>query len=189
VTPLSLGIFASANTTVAVGDFQSIATVTVGSGGSSSISFTSIPSTYTHLQVRGIARTNRATNFDYFKITANSETSGYSNHDLYGDGASAGVYGAGNQLRFEPSLIPGANQTASAFNGFVMDILDYANTNKYKTFRFFGGTDTNGAGRVGLHSSYFAYTSAISSITINPGEGSAFSQYSHFALYGIKVAA
>lgn len=168
------------------GSFVSIATVTVGSGGSSSISFTSIPSTYTHLQVRGIARTDRATNFDYFKITANSETSGYSNHDLYGGGTSAGAYGAGSQLRFEPSLIPGANQTASAFNGFVMDILDYTNTNKYKTFRFFGGTDTNGAGRVGLHSSYFAYTSAISSITINPGEGSAFSQYSHFALYGIK---
>ena len=185
-----LGIWASGNSSVlSATSYESIATVSVGSGGSSSISFTSIPSTYTHLQVRGIARTNRATNFDYFKITANSQTSGYSNHDLYGDGASAGAYGAANQLRFEPSLIPGANQTASAFNGFVMDILDYANTNKYKTFRFFGGTDTNGAGRVGLHSSYFAYTSAISSITINPGEGSAFSQYSHFALYGIKVAA
>ena len=36
--------------------YESIATVTVGAGGSSSISFTSIPSTYKHLQIRAITR-------------------------------------------------------------------------------------------------------------------------------------
>ena len=49
-------------------EFESIATVTVGSGGSSTISFTSIPGTYKHLQVRGIGRTNRADVLDYYKI-------------------------------------------------------------------------------------------------------------------------
>jgi hypothetical protein len=45
-----LGIIASSKLTAAAGDFESIATVTVGSGGSAVISFTSIPSTYAHLQ-------------------------------------------------------------------------------------------------------------------------------------------
>ena len=36
------------------GDFESIATVTVGGGGAASIEFTSIPGTYQHLQIRGI---------------------------------------------------------------------------------------------------------------------------------------
>ena len=53
-----LGIWASQNYSrySITGSYESIATVTVGSGGSSYIEFTSIPGTYTHLQIRGILR-------------------------------------------------------------------------------------------------------------------------------------
>ena len=46
------------NPVIMPGSYESIATVTVGSGGAASVEFTSIPSTYTHLQIRAIVRTN-----------------------------------------------------------------------------------------------------------------------------------
>ena len=52
-----LGIIASSHVNfIPTGSFSSIATVTVGSGGSSTVSFISIPQTYKHLQLRGIAK-------------------------------------------------------------------------------------------------------------------------------------
>jgi hypothetical protein len=57
-----LGIIASSRL-AAVGDFESIATVSVGSGGAADVEFTSIPATYTHLQIRGIGNCHR-----YFRL-------------------------------------------------------------------------------------------------------------------------
>ena len=105
-----LGEGVAASTT----SFESIATVTVGSGGSSSISFSSIPSTYKHLQVRCIARSSRTQNSGYGVIRFNSDTgTNYSYHSLAGDGASASAYGVGTvnyptQIYF-PGSLRGAN--------------------------------------------------------------------------------
>jgi hypothetical protein len=66
--------------------------------------------------------------------------------------------------------------------------LDYANTNKYKTTRSIGGNDNNGSGFVSLISGLWLSTSAISNIEIIPLNGTLWTQYSHFALYGIKGA-
>jgi hypothetical protein len=64
VTPISLGIFASANQSAGTTSYESIAVSTVGSGGASSVSFTSIPGTYSHLQIRYLGRDNRASDSD-----------------------------------------------------------------------------------------------------------------------------
>jgi len=197
-----LGIYASqisGHLFAPSGAYDSIATTTVGAGGSSSISFTSIPSTYTHLQVRGIGRTDRADyNIDDCFIRFNSDTgSNYASHRLNGDFfpgtvARAAAYtsqtGVTNGL-----LMAGASAPASVFGAGVFDILDYANTNKYKTYRALTGTDTNGAvaginGFVALTSGLWQSTNAITSISITPGAGTIFTQYSTFALYGIKGA-
>lgn len=191
MTPLSLGIFASANTTVAVGDFQSIATVTVGSGGTSSaIQFTSIPSTYSHLQLRWIARTNRASFPDYFKLRFNSDTgTNYSAHLLYGDGSAAAASAYTTQAQIDlDGAATGAAQSASIFASGVIDILDYKDTNKYKTTRHLLGWDGNGSGSVYFSSGNWRNTNAITQIDFALGGGSTIQQYSHFALYGIKSA-
>jgi hypothetical protein len=79
------------------------------------------------------------------------------------------------------------NLSANIFSGFVIDILDYANTNKYKTIRYLSGYDANGSGRVGLGSGSWRSTSAVTSITLQGLEYSSnYKQYSSFALYGIK---
>ncbi len=176
----------------AVGDYESISTVTVGAGGSSSISFTSIPSTYKHLQIRWACITNRGTYaIDDIKMTFNSDTgANYSHHNLRGNGSTASAGGGANQnyIYFDVS----AGTSVSNFFGVaVTDVLDYANTNKYKTTRALTGCDTNGAvsgefGRVALQSGSWRSTSAITSITIVPFTGTQFNQYSSFALYGVK---
>ena len=178
--------------------YESISTVTVGSSGSSSISFTSIPSTYTHLQIRYLAQTNRSLIIDDAFITINSDTTGanYYSHQLTGNGssvsasASAGNGGGGQGLFWPYAFLGTASGSYNYWGVGVIDILDYANTNKYKTLRSLNGGDGNGASTSGyypsvnLDSAVWNSTSAINAITIKSNGN--FSQYSSFALYGIK---
>jgi len=186
MTPI-LGILASQiSGHLSTNSYESIATVNVGSGGQSTISFTSIPSTYKHLQVRGLLRTNRGLAYDSVNITANSITS-YSTHQLAGDGSSASAAGASSaQTSIQYNNITGNGATASVFTGMVLDILDYADTNKNKTFRYLIGYDANGSGYINLASGASLSTAAISSLTFAPQNSSLFQQYSHLALYGVK---
>lgn len=181
MTPI-LGIIASSQY-VSKGSYESIATVTVGSGGISSISFNSIPSTYTHLQIRALTGTNPA---GYNTgVRFNSDTgSNYYGHYLYGSGSAAGGGSLGSQTFASISF---SGMTNTQFSAAVVDILDYKNTNKKKTIRSFNGRDDNGSGDVYLMSGSWNSTSAITDITI-VAPSATFIQYSSFALYGIKGA-
>jgi hypothetical protein len=181
-----LGIWASAQQAALLANsYESIATTTVGSTPVASITFSSIPATYNHLQFRLITRTNRNTAEDGFRITINGDTntSNYRSHVLYGDGASVvaqaitGVGWAG----YYPT-----NSSSSVFGAGIMDFLDYANTNKAKTMRHLGGYDANGSGYSVFSSSLWTSTSAINSIVFTFDSGSSFTQYSQLALYGVK---
>ena len=196
MTPLSLGIFASANQSAAATSFDSIATATVGSGGSSYIEFTSIPATYTHLQIRYIARTNRATyGVESFKINVGVSSAdtgaNYTRHYLVGDGSSVAA-AADTSATYWEGVNDFGTTTGGSFGAGVIDILDYANTNKYKTMRKIGGVDVNGTvggvgGNASLVSSVWMSTSAIGYIKI-AAMTNTLQQYSHFALYGCKSA-
>jgi hypothetical protein len=157
--------------------FDSIATVTVGSGGASDVTFSSIPATYTHLQIRGIGLMTSAGGFT---VQFNSDTtSNYSWHQLYGDGSNGNANNGANQT-FMYMAYGGGSTTAPS--SFVTDILDYANTNKYKTLRGSSGNELGGSGGVQFWSGNWRSTSAITSIKIT----ASVNQYSSFALYGIK---
>lgn len=170
------------------GAYDSIATTTVGSGGAASITFSSIPATYTHLQIRAFARTNRSAVADYALVRFNSDTTSanYRSHYLDGDGTTAASYDFGNASGVLFQRFGAANASASIFGAGILDLLDYQNANKYKTIRNLGGTDTNGGGTIDLGSGVWLSTSAVTSITIAPGGGTLFNEYSSFALYGIK---
>jgi hypothetical protein len=169
---------------------DSIATVTVGAGGSATITFSSIPSTYAHLQIRGILRASRNDAADGIIIQYNGDTaSNYSSHFVRGEGSSVGAEGLANQssMRIQDTM-PGQTSAANLFGTVIIDILDYANTNKYKTQRSLGGNDRNGAGYIDFSSGNWRNTNAITSIDIKALYGTGFAQYSHFALYGIASA-
>ncbi len=173
-----LGILASSGA-VAGGSYESIATVSVGSGGSSSIDFTSIPSTYKHLQLRIMATAN-ASNRICIAYNSDTNTSNYNSHYIEGNGSvaySGNVTGVvGNTFYTTGSTYPFVS---------IVDILDYANTNKYKVQRALSGDDTNGGGKVSFYSSLWLNTNAINNLNITV-TSSSFKQYSSFALYGIK---
>ena len=164
------------------GSFESIATVTVGAGGSSTISFSSIPSTYQHLQVRfnGSITTSGGAMGIYFN--SDSTSTNYYQHTLYGNGSSAAA-NAGNNYAYGPQL----DSTYSGGSAGIIDILDYASVNKVKVVRNISGYDANGSGYVMLRSGMWIGSSAtaITGITLVPPAGN-FAQYSVAALYGVK---
>jgi hypothetical protein len=182
-----LGIMASSITASMLGDYESIATVTVGSGGAADVTFTSIASTWQHLQIRGIARdTQAATGLAGLLLQFNSDTgSNYARHNLIGNGSAASASATSSTTFIVIGQNPKNNETAGRFGAFVCDILDYKDTNKYKTVRSLLGSDLNGSGEVRLSSGLWQNTAAVTSIKIY-SENENLAQHSSFALYGIK---
>mgnify|MGYP003333341508 CR=1 FL=1 len=169
--------------------FESIATVTVGAGGSASVSFTSIPSTYQHLQLRYIARdTGTGGGGDNLAIRANSDSgTNYTYHVLYGNGSAPGASGNTSRTYSYTGLVSNGGNTASVFTAGVVDILDYSSSgSKYKTFRSLSGYDANGSGIVAMESCVWMNTNAITSLDITCTNGN-YVQFSSFALYGVKA--
>lgn len=167
--------------------YESIATAT-GTGSSGTITFSSIPSTFKHLQIRGIARSTQAiANVDInFQFNGDTGTN-YTYHALYGSGSTAGAFGGTGSSVMFAGVAPGANQTADRMGVVIVDILDYGSTTKNKVIRTFNGWDMNGSGDVYINSGMRINTAAITSIEIKAGLGSWTTQTT-FALYGIKEA-
>ena len=169
------------------GDYESIATVNVGSGGQATITFSSIPATFKHLQVRYMSRSATATTTDVLSWRFNSDSgSNYSRHFLFGDGASVTSGAAVSDTRMTTDGTTGATATSNIFGVGVVDILDYADTNKYKTLRALSADDRNGAGLMVMNSGNWRSFSAVSTITIVTNSTANFAQHSQFALYGIR---
>jgi len=183
-----IGIIASSGGVAETNSYESISTTTVGAGGVSSVTFSSIPSTYQHLQIRCLVKDTGTTYGTGLQVSLrmNSDSgSNYTYHNLKGQGSSASAGGTGNGSQLYNGYYPGSLSNTSSFGVIVMDILDYGDTNKFKTARALSGDDLNGSGTVALTSGSWRSTSAITSIQLLPNDV-AFAQYSSFALYGIK---
>ena len=165
---------------------ETIASTVVGVGGVSTVTFSNIPQGYKHLQIRGFANNGNGTGGSTATtLRFNSDTgSNYAYHNLIGNGTATSSGAVASTTAIFVTNAPQLSATASAFGFTIIDILDYTNTNKYKTIKTLHGADLNGSGQIILSSGLWMNTSAITSITINPG-GDAV-QYTHFALYGIK---
>ena len=183
-----VALFNAGAAPAAAGDYESIATTTISTD-TANVTFSSIPSIYNHLQLRIIARSDRAANFDTMRFELNGDTgSNYSYHSLYGDGSAAGAAAVTSASSMSFDRLVGNNASANTFGTLIIDLLDYTNTNKYKTARNLGGGDNNGSGEIYFQSGLWQSTSAVTQIKVFPGVGTNFKQYSHFALYGIKGA-
>jgi hypothetical protein len=161
--------------------YESIATA-VGTGSSDVITLSSIPSTYKHLQLR----ITGGNNFSYYaKLTfnGNTTTSNYITHYLQGNGATAS---AGSYTGYAGMVIAGSGGWVNP-TSYIIDILDYTNTNTYRTIRGLGGPDVNGSGGVlELVSGLWMSTSSITSITLTANSGTPWTSTTKVALYGIK---
>ena len=183
---ITAGLFDTA-VAASTNSFESIATVTLGTS-QTTITFNSIPQTYKHLQIRGIARTDRASSLvTNFFIQFNGNTTNPYTHLLRGDGATAISSNFQDNSGSGVGYTSGPNAATGIFSASVIDILDYTNTNKYKTIRSLNGIDANGSGYMSLFSSMdTTNTNAITSIVLTQGGTYNFTANSSFALYGIK---
>lgn len=185
-----LGIYASQVTGhlwAPNGAYDSIASAT-GTGSSNSITFSSIPQTYTHLQIRIFAKGAGTGNGvgTGSKIIFNGDTtsSNYWRHGINAYGAGIGANN-GNDNDFW-DIVGSATGLSNIYAVNVIDVLDYTNTSKNKVTRNLCGEDTNGNGsRLGPASGFWNNTAAITSITLQSGGGN-FLTSSHIGLYGIK---
>ena len=168
-----------------------IATTTLATS-AATFSFTSIPSTYTHLQIRFSAQTSRNYAFDDAKLQLNGDTgNNYSHHRFYGDGqGNNGVSNVASTNSIYGPFLGAAGSQSNAFGSTIIDILDYANTSKYKTVRIITGQNSNGASTGSGISSFISglwmNTNAITSILIRGDSALNISAKSVFTLYGIK---
>lgn len=158
-----------------------ISSVTVGSGGAASISFSSIPQIYTDLFLLWSGRTTNST-LDSVYMSLNGSTSNfYTPVIVYGDGSSASVF---SQNRYAGTNV-GSSNTADVFSNTGIYIISYTDSNK-KLYSVDSGTETMAATAY----DYFSATAwndsaAITSLTLTPNAGT-FVQYSSAYLYGIK---
>lgn len=158
--------------------YEPIATTTLGSA-ASSITFSSIPATYTDLRVvlTGIGSTSAV-----FKVTFNSSATGYSATQLYGDGATA----SSDRVTNDVAIDLGTLVSTTLPTMVTMDIFSYAGST-YKTSLISVSQDKNGTGSVYTKVALWQNTAAIASIVFSKGGGN-YAAGTTATLYGIKAA-
>jgi hypothetical protein len=161
---------------------EPIASVLFGASGASTVTFSDIPQNYKHLQLR-MTSYNSSTNITIQTRFNGDGSTLYTRHFIAGDGSSATAYGQ-SDISIASSLAYSSN-TANIFWASIIDILDYANTNKFKTARSLTGGDYNGSGTILFSSVLYRSTDAINTINLYAA-GGAISQYSRISLYGIR---
>lgn len=168
--------------------FVKIASVTVGSGGANSISFTSIPSTYTDLclllSLRSSSASGDSNCFVYFNAVTGTS---YQTRRLLGSGsaASSDTFSSYPWVQVADK-IPNATFTASTFFNMMMYIPNYISTTNKSVSADWVSENNTTAAQMGLDAALFTNSSAITQIDIDGTDN--FVQYSTATLYGILKA-
>ena len=170
--------------------FESIATAT-GTGSSGTITFSSIPGTYQHLQIRGLFKSTGGSDGGDLTLNVrfNSDSgTNYVRHRLSGNGTAASASSDTGITSIYLGSGVGGTGTTNMLGANIIDIHDYASTTKYKTARAFAAGEINTTpSQVRLGSGLWLSTAAITSISLIDVYGN-FTTSSTFALYGIKGA-
>jgi hypothetical protein len=160
--------------------FIKIASVTVGAGGAASMDFTSIPSTYTDLQILISSKRTASGGSGSAMMEFNGVTTNYSFRRVSGNGSSAGSDSGTSALIGEAGEF---SETGWASNSVY--IPNYAGSTN-KSYSADGVRENNATGAFDeLIAGLWTNTSAITSISIKPVTGT-WIQYTSATLYGIK---
>jgi hypothetical protein len=161
-----------------------IASVTVGSGGASTIAFSSIPQGYTDLKIIISSRSPISAFNMNTLLTFNGTTSGYSEKMLYGNGSSAAsASNSGSNIVWSNDA-NGATSTSNTFNNNEIYIPNYTSGN-YKSLSIDNVVENNATGGFQIMlAGLWSNTAAITSITLTAST-TTFAQYSTATLYGI----
>lgn len=162
--------------------YKLISSVIVGAGGASIMDFTSIPQTFTDLEILVSGRTTGAGNG--INITFNSNTTGYTNIAIQGNGGSVGSYGTYNR---NAGMFGYSGDTANSFGSTKIYIPNYAGSTNKSYSADAVSESNNTIAYMNLVAGLWSNTSAITSISLVPMDGTLV-QYSTAYLYGISNA-
>jgi len=159
------------------------------SSATSSVTFSSIPSTYTDLVIRASIRDNVDSNQGAVAMTFNSNTSGYGAKDIYGDGSTVATFSLSSIAYGWAGTITDANLTANSFSSHEIYIPSYA-LSQNKNYSVYSVVETNSTTAKFLVSGggIWSNTTAITSITLAINTNPNFASGSSFYLYGISNA-
>lgn len=182
---IPFGVFSAAGITATGPSYDLISTTVLGSA-TATVTFdvTGLGSTYKHLQVRAVTRTNHGDLYDAAYMRFNGSTSTYSDHQLAGTGSSIFSQGATSGSYINAFFTAGNTGTSGSFGAAVIDYLDAFSTTKNKTIRQFSGRTTGTL--VTLGSGQWMSTSAITSISFTPIYGTTWNIGTRFSIYGVK---
>jgi hypothetical protein len=158
-----------------------LASTTVGAGGSSSITFSSIPQTYTDLVVKISGRTTRSATQEDLNISYNGSTSNFTSRFLTGTGTGVASY---TGTRFYGS-IPSATSTSNTFGNIEVYIPNYTSANNKSTSVDYVCENNATAAESGYVASLWSDASAITSLTITGNSSGNFVQHTTATLYGV----
>jgi hypothetical protein len=158
---------------------------TLSSSSSASITFSSIPQTYTDLLLKISAKSTATRTASGANIEFNGSSSNFSGIRVYADGSTTGAYSSGN---FAVAVVGTQTAANNTFCNGDIYITNYTNGN-YKSYYADNVTENSAADAIqDFVAGLWSNTAAITSITIKtdtPG-----SEYlasgSTFYLYGIK---
>lgn len=161
--------------------FIKIGTVTVGSGGASSISFTSIPSTYTDLCLKVSSRVDAGAEYSANVIRFNGSTSNLFCNYFFGNGVN--LQSSTDTVIY--TWANGSTSTSNTFGNMEIYIPNYTNSNNKSVGIDIVTENNNTTSIAACVSGLWSNTSAINQVTILPTAGS-YVQYSTATLYGIS---
>jgi hypothetical protein len=171
-----------ANTYIQIGS-----TVTVGAGGAANIEFTSIPSTYTDLQL--VLSTRLTDSRVSLLVKVNGSSSGYSYRSIWGYVAGVSSFSGSSGTSWQIQYPNGSADTSSTFNSSQLYIPNYAGSTA-KSASSDTVRENNASGSESAHEVLMAHlwsgTAAISSIAITVDSAANIAQYSTASLYGIS---
>ena len=153
------------------------------------VTFASIPATYEHLQLRVSSHDQDTVSANYLYVRLNNDSgSNYSSHFVEGYSSSNYASAATGATYGKWGTAIGANNMATEYSNSVIDILDYANTNKNTTIQYLSGaaTELAGARNVKFGSSLWDDTSAVSEIDVYVTGTPAFQRGTEMTLYGLN---
>ncbi|CAB4146898.1 hypothetical protein UFOVP696_11 [uncultured Caudovirales phage] len=177
------------NPVIMPNSYESIASAT-GNGSSSIFTFSSIPSTYSHLQIRMISRGVRSLSAEQLYIRVNGDGgNNYTYHYLFADGSGVGVGANANVSVYFAAQFPAGTENANVYLSSVIDLLDYTSTNKHKVMKALNGYDNNAntgllSSQVWFSSGVWMNSAAVTSISVL--SNGAFASGTSIGLYGVN---
>ncbi len=172
-----------------------LAESTVGSGGTTSVTFNNIPQNYNDLMLYISIRSSRTGVLaDSIGYRFNGSTVGYNTRYIYSDGSSV-ISSSDTTLspagetwgRFDGGVINAGNSTSDTFTSIALYIPNYAGGNT-KTFSSEIVSENNATTAISqITAGLWSNTTAITSIAFRDNNLGNIAQHSTFTLYGVKA--